>query len=789
MKNRLLFWLATLLTLVAVGRGSAQDCYESNILSPAPFLGNDGEIFKLADGSFWEVKYEYAYLYLYYPSVTICPSQGKMIVGNKSLNVQRVDCYESNILSPAPFLGNDGEIFKLADGSFWEVKYEYAYLYLYYPAVIIWPSQGKLIVGNRSLNVQLVSGPTEPPGLALMIVGGTGGGKYAAGTTVAVAADTPPTGKAFARWTVSPADAYLGAGFSVEQASTTVTMPWRDVTLTAVFDANTYTVSFDAQGGTVGPSSKLVTYGAAYGTLPVSARAGFLFAGWWTGAGGTGTRVTESSVVTVAATQTLYAKWQEILKIEWLAMVGVSFAVPLPDMFAGATKVVVKGLPAGLKYNSATATIAGVPTKAGMFSGEISATGVTSQTVTITVVALPAWAQGSFNGYVEDGGPATMTVAAAGKVTGKIAVAGTNYTFSAASYKAGGSAETGFEMTTEAKAGKTALPMTLTVTQGIVTGTLGGGLPVTLYRDVWKTETAALTPYIGYYTATLPGNDECGSGYLTLSVDKNGGVKTVGKLGDGTAVSLSGTLILDPTGCVFTVVYAAPAAYKGGGIFGLSEFVELAGVGAKVILRPLDGGSFLWRNLNPQATQVYGAGFDRELGLAGGWYSKADNLYGYYAGKNLSVGADTNTPLPELTVGTVRYDSVCWNPSGVALTPTFKSGVMTGLSAPAAGKPVDPDKNGVWDYSATNSVGLKVSLARPTGVFKGSFNAWFDYPEKKHVSKTLAFEGALTPEREDKTDGVEGCGFFLWPDKGTIPAIGKAYPFSWSYDFKILMTE
>ncbi len=53
-------------------------------------MGNNGEIFKLADGSFWEVKYEYEYLYEYYPSVIICPSRGKLIVGKKSLTVQFV---------------------------------------------------------------------------------------------------------------------------------------------------------------------------------------------------------------------------------------------------------------------------------------------------------------------------------------------------------------------------------------------------------------------------------------------------------------------------------------------------------------------------------------------------------------------------------------------------------------------------------------------------------------------------------------------------------------------------
>src|SRR5437870_1597319 len=68
----------------------AQECYESSILSPAPFMGNDGEIFRLADGSLWEVKYEYEYMYEYYPSVIICPSRGKLLVGGKTLTVEHI---------------------------------------------------------------------------------------------------------------------------------------------------------------------------------------------------------------------------------------------------------------------------------------------------------------------------------------------------------------------------------------------------------------------------------------------------------------------------------------------------------------------------------------------------------------------------------------------------------------------------------------------------------------------------------------------------------------------------
>src|ERR1035437_6176173 len=82
------------------GIAMAQSCYPSSIVSPSPFMGNNEEIFKLADGSLWEVKYEYEYMYEYSPSVIICPSRGKLIVGKKSLNVQLVSGAQKGASSP-----------------------------------------------------------------------------------------------------------------------------------------------------------------------------------------------------------------------------------------------------------------------------------------------------------------------------------------------------------------------------------------------------------------------------------------------------------------------------------------------------------------------------------------------------------------------------------------------------------------------------------------------------------------------------------------------------------------
>ena len=70
-------------------------------------------------------------------------------------------------------------------------------------------------------------------------------------------------------------------------------------------------VQFNLSGGTGAADSKTVTYGSTYGTLPTPMRVGYTFDGWYTAAEG-GARVTESTRVTITATQNLYAHWTPI---------------------------------------------------------------------------------------------------------------------------------------------------------------------------------------------------------------------------------------------------------------------------------------------------------------------------------------------------------------------------------------------------------------------------------------------------------------------------------------------
>ena len=81
-----------------------------------------------------------------------------------------------------------------------------------------------------------------------------------------------------------------------------------NITLYAGWRANTYTVNFNANGGSTSTASKTVTYDSTYGTLPTPTRTGYTFAGWFTSASG-GTQVTASTKVAITATQTLYAHW------------------------------------------------------------------------------------------------------------------------------------------------------------------------------------------------------------------------------------------------------------------------------------------------------------------------------------------------------------------------------------------------------------------------------------------------------------------------------------------------
>ena len=146
-------------------------------------------------------------------------------------------------------------------------------------------------------------------------------------------------------------------------------------------------------------------------------------------------------------------------------MCGVALEWPVAAGALSATTVKVAGLPAGLKFtdkpvtakvgtgaaatvvtNVPANTIYGAPSAAskvdknkGVVPSDVKITVTTAGKSSVTYLVklavdpLPAWAVGNFEGVAGDGS-ATMGVAASGKVSGKIALMGTNWTFKADSF-------------------------------------------------------------------------------------------------------------------------------------------------------------------------------------------------------------------------------------------------------------------------------------------------------------------------------------------------------------------
>ena len=697
---------------------------------------------------------------------------------------------------------------------------------------------------------------------------------------------------------VAPAVTRTGYTFKGWVPAVAEAVPVDGATYIAQWEINKYTVTFDANGGSLGPANRIksVTYGGTCDELPTPKRDRYAFLGWFTATDGGDSVTAETAFYDDV---TLYAHWRYVelgvdIAPTYETSADGTFALDLKELLLTATmpKMTFKGLPAGLKYDAKTGivsgkatkpgvytvavsakggaitntdafeivvpnlasekvpglkaetdaygvvmcgvnfdaelidctpkngwtvkvaglpaglkftakdimkkgskteveipanTIYGVPTKAGTFTVTFTATkGKEKQTATITLKteALLTWATGTFMGSVkcrvesgeleEELGSATMTVAANGKISGKIAVGGINWTFSAVSYAAVSSkppyqddGDKCFVIDAVAKAGKVTMPVVLRV--GGIAGdgghagrvTLPGGgfvetaLPnavaegsfgegeIKLWRNMWKDKATAteakatIEEFVGVYAVSMEDG-----GYLSLTVGKDGNVKASGKLADGTSVSATSPLMYDEDAGWFAMLYTAPSAYKGGSFaaavgFRDGGFVETALPGGVAIAQ--------WISRNPQATGEYGAGFAREVGFTGAFYDKTKKLNDHYNALRFSAEQPTLDGVEPQNGGDVEI--------------TFD----------AKGKPV-----------IDKASGLTLSFAQATGIFKGGYTFVFDAKTKKKVS----FEGILVPGADSLR------GFYLWGASSSYddPKTGKQKVYKYKESHGVLLT-
>ena len=566
------------------------------------------------------------------------------------------------------------------------------------------------------------------PRFCLTVAGGGGDGEHEIFTPVSVAADESPAGYSFGHWNAAPEGVDLGTNFNGNLPSTTVTMPDRDVTLTAVFDANVYTVTFDPQGGSVTPASRSVTFDSAYGTLPDPARHGYAFTGWRTAPGAAGTPVTGALIVTTPSDHALYASWAED---------------PILCAPEGNDAVSSPGSYDGFLYGDAA-------------FGDTAATSVRG-TLTLKV-----------------------TDAAIGKLTVKALTQTATLSFSSAQWTSMDADGIG-HVALSARGGET---LNLHVSQDRIWGSLTGGkigsevLAIDGARNRFSSSAdvdaqALLETFRGYYTVALPTADSLslgsanaapsGSGYLTLTVGNGGSAKIAGTLADGTRVSKSSRLIpfgrCGPQACVPLFI---PLYSKKGWAGGLL-WIDPA---AKTIMTDRYLGWFIrWEKPGSGPD-----GFRALLDTCGGYYSSLQPLAAHYL-----LTAGTNAVPYRYAGGSAELQTAAL-PDGIGVTSQGGRLVITRGTRPALA-------DGTYDYTAENSAMTTLSFALRTGIFKGKFSLYYDYTLNGrliHKAVNAPYAGVLTPVRSaDFAAQPAGQGYYLVPDNDpalTAYRLKRSYP-------------
>ena len=350
-----------------------------------------------------------------------------------------------------------------------------------------------------------------------------------------------------------------------------------------------------------------------------------VFAGWYEGETLLTKTASYSYRVTTAAEQNLRARFVTAEEdadsiglsvagvalpcdegVVWTNRCGVCCQWPVVATALSETTVKVAGLPAGLKLVqdkvTRTYSVTGTPTAASktkngqevpsLVTFTVTTAGKSSRTYTqpVMVIALDAWAQGAFSGYSARSGEteatgvgvANLTVKNTGSVSGKFAIAGTNWTIRATGYErvavdSNGNA-LGYHLVAEAKAGKIVKNVEIDIVPGGRTETVdlslcssaslrGEGMQGCLRRTIWKDRLVTVK-----FPTTLQtvANHEG----VKVKISSSGSATFSGKIENGMKVSGTGIVQMEPDRSFWTwLILPATKDFAG-----LCEKVPLTGI-------------------------------------------------------------------------------------------------------------------------------------------------------------------------------------------------------------------
>lgn len=264
------------------------------------------------------------------------------------------------------------------------------------------------------------------------------------------------------------------------------------------------------------------------------------------------------------------------------------------------------------------------------------------------------------------------------------------------------------------------------------------GTPLMAHLTVpaWS-ESNPATDYVGYYTASLSSAMATGAmapsgySYMTLlvrsSAARTGKVTYAGKLADGT--SYSGSTVLQP----FTneqaqiIIFAKKSKYVLAGLLSLDANAVATYKTYPSALSACGGVEPYWTFDSGYPETSY----DVTLDICGGYYNSADSLEDYY---NLYEGAG---PMGLMAEG-ADPESVAY---GSAEALSFVALAVSDSSLRIARETVNPAK-------------ARLSLAKATGLFRGSYRIPFVNASTETRTVTAEYAGVLLPG----WTGDCGCG-------------------------------